>query len=153
MKIYHGTPEIGRALSQDEIIQFLKTSKKNLQLGTIDEKNEPNVHPVWFLFENDKLYIATETKSKKLKSIRRNNLVYFSVDEDSSDFRGVRGKGIAKILEDREFNVRTTEKIVIKYAGSLDGKLAKEVMAEIKDGSELLIEISPKFYSTWSFEL
>ena len=153
MKIFHGIPGVGRVLTEDEIIQFLSTCKKNLQLGTIDEKNEPNVHPVWFLFENEKLYIATETKSKKLKNIRKNNLVYFSVDDDSSDFRGVRGKGNARILEDREFNVKITEKIVMKYAGNLEGNLAKEVMSEIKDGSELLIEISPKFYSAWSFEL
>lgn len=153
MKIYHGTPEVGRVLSEKEITEFLSTSKKNLQLGTIDEKNEPNVHPVWFLFENYKLYIATETKSKKLNNIRRNNQVYFSVDDDSLDFRGVRGKGTAKILEGREFNVKITEKIVMKYAKSLDGELAKEIMVEIKDGSELLVEISPKFYSAWSFIL
>ena len=153
MKIFHGIPGVGRVLTEKEIVDFLKTSKKNLQLGTIDEKKEPNVHPVWYLYENEKLYIATEAKSKKLRNIQKNNTVYFSIDDDSDDFRGVRGKGVARIIYDIQFNVEITEKIVLKYAKSLDGNLAKEIMNEIKDGSEVLIEITPKFYSAWTFEL
>jgi len=153
MKIFHGTPEIGRVLTEDEIIKFLTTSKKNLQLGTIDIKNEPNVHPVWFLYENEKIYVATETKSKKIKNIQKNNTVYFSIDEDEFDFRGVRGKGSVKILDNIESNVKITEKIVMKYAQNLEGNLAREVMDEIKHGDEVVLEITPKFYSVWSFEI
>ena len=153
MKLFHGIPGVGRKLTEQETVEFLANSKKNLQLGTIDEKNEPNVHPVWFLYENEKIYVATETKSKKVKNIQKNNSVYFSVDDDASDYRGVRGKGTARILDETEFNVKITEKIVTKYAGSLDGNLAKEVMSEIKSGDEVLIEITPKFFSVWSFDL
>ena len=153
MKIFHGIPGVGRALTEQEVIDFLTTSKKNLNLGTIDEKDEPNVHPVWFLYENKKIYVATETKSKKVKNVQKNNLVYFSIDDDASDYRGVRGKGTVNIIEDIEFNVKITEKIVMKYAGSLEGNLAREVMDEIKNGLEVVLEITPKFYSTWSFDL
>ena len=52
MKIFNGTPGFGKTLSEEEIIEFLSNSKQNLQLGTIDEKGEPNVHPVWFFYEN-----------------------------------------------------------------------------------------------------
>ncbi len=153
MKIFHATPEVGRILTEQEIIEFLTNSKKNLNLGTIDEKNEPNVHPVWFLYENEKIYISTETKSKKLKNIQKNNTIYFSIDETKPEFKGVRGKGTAKILSSPETKTEITEKIIMKYTGSLDGKLAREIIDEVKTGAGAVIEIIPKFYSVWSFDL
>lgn len=153
MKIFNGTPGFGRVLSNDEIIEFLSKSKKNLQLATIDDKNEPNIHPVWFYYENGKIYCATEKKSKKFQNILKNNLIYFSIDEDNSEFRGVRGKGSVRILKDIKSNLVISEKIVKKYAGNLDSNLAKEVLDEIKNGVEIVLEIKPKFYSTWSFTL
>lgn len=153
MKIYNGTPGFGRPLSEDEIIEFLSKSKKNLQLASLDEKNEPTIHPVWFFYENECIYVATEKKSKKVQNILRNNLVYFSIDEDVGEFRGVRGKGTIKILDDVKFNKSITEKIILKHVGSLDGTLAKKIMDEIKNGVEIVLEIRPKFFSTWHFTL
>lgn len=153
MKIFHGIPGVGRVLTEEEILEFLTNSKQNLQLGTIDEKNEPNVHPVWFLYENEKIYISTETKSKKLKNIQKNNTIYFSIDEIKPKFKGVRGKGSVKILDNIETKVKMTEKIIMKYTGSLEGNLAKEVMEEVKNGAGAVFEITPKFYSVWLFEL
>ena len=153
MKIFNGTPGYGRLLTDDEITDFLSKTKKNLQLGTIDDKNEPNIHPVWFLYEKGLIYCATEKKSKKIKNIQNNNIVYFSIDDDNIEYKGVRGKGIARIIDDVDFNVQITEKIIIKYAGDLKSKLAKEVMDEIKNGIEVILEITPKFYSVWSFTL
>ena len=48
MKITHASPGIGSALSELQVNEFLTNSKLNLLLGTIDGKNEPNVHPVWY---------------------------------------------------------------------------------------------------------
>ena len=153
MRIFNGTPGYGISLNEDEIVEFLSKTKSNLQLATLDKKDEPNIHPVWFIYEKGLLYVSTEKNSKKIKNILRKNTVYFSIDEDNSEFKGVRGKGTAKILEDIDFNVIITEKIVKKYAGSLDGKLAKEVMDEMKNGIEVVLEITPKFYSSWIFTL
>lgn len=153
MKIFNGAPGYGRLLTNEEISEFLSKSKKNLQLATIDDKNEPNVHPVWFLYENGVIYCATEKKSKKIQNILKKNIVYFSVDDDNSEFKGVRGKGTVRILEDPDSNVSIAEKIIIKYAGDLKSKLAKEVIEEIKTGIEVVLEITPKFYSVWSFQL
>lgn len=153
MKIYAGTPGFGRPLSMEEIDEFLSTSKENLQLASLDGKNEPVIHPVWFWYENKQIYFATEKKSKKFQNIIRNNLIYFSIDEASEQFRGVRGKGTVKIIDDLQFNESIAEKIILKYVGNLEGNLAKEIIEEIKSGVEMVLEISPKFYSTWNFAL
>ena len=149
MKIFNGTPGFGRELSNDEIVEFLTTSKKNLQLGTIDEKNEPNIHPVWFLYQNGAIYCATEKKSKKYQNILKNNLVYFSVDEDNSEFKGVRGKGSVLIRDDINQNLPIAKKIMIKYTGSTDNEIAKFLLDGVRNGFSVILELTPKYYSTW----
>ena len=46
MKIVHGSPGFGSKFTEEQAIDFLSNSKLNLLLGTIDDKGEPNVHPV-----------------------------------------------------------------------------------------------------------
>ena len=153
MKIYNATPGFGRTLSKQEIFEFLSNSKKNLQLASLDKKTEPNIHPVWFLFKNNLIYLATERKSKKIQNIIQNDLIYFSIDEDNIKYRGVRGKGKAKVIDDIEFNKKIVKEILLKYTGSLEGKLAEEIMEEVENGIEIVLEITPKFFSTWEFTL
>ena len=39
----------------------------------------------------------------------------------------------------------------MKYLGTLDHPLAKMITENSKKGDNILIEISPKFFSTWDF--
>ena len=152
MKIINGATGIGAALTESEINDFLFSGKMNLFFGTIDEKNHPNIHPVWYIYENKKFYIATEKNSKKIKNIKQNKSVYFAIASEEIPFKGVRGKGVAKIIGDTEFNGKIVKKIISKYLGDFENHLAKEIVEEIKNGTEIVIEISPKYLSTTNFE-
>ena len=151
MKIVNAMPGLGKSLSEQQVRDFLARSKLNLQLGTIDEKGEPNIHPIWYIFENDRIYVATSKKSKKAKNSLRQKLVYFSIDDESFPYKGVKGKGTVKSLEDINYNVKIAEKIITKYMGNLENDLAKWIINEIMQGNEAILEINPKFYSAWSF--
>ena len=69
MKVVNAIPGFGPDLSEQQVKNFLETSKLNLQIATIDSKGDPNIHPVWYLFENEKLYVATPKKSKKAEPL------------------------------------------------------------------------------------
>jgi nitroimidazol reductase NimA-like FMN-containing flavoprotein (pyridoxamine 5'-phosphate oxidase superfamily) len=150
MKILNASePGLGSSLSEEEVRDFLSNSKLFARLGTIDEKEDPNVHPVWYYFDNDRIYFETGKNSKKVRNIRKRNNIYFCIDETSPPYKGVRGKGIAIISEDISRNVAIAEKIMIKYTGSLDNNMAKFLMDTIKRGEAVIIEIIPLFYATW----
>lgn len=149
MKIVHASPGFGSALTEPQVKEFLSNSKLNLLLGTIDKKNEPNVHPVWYLYHNDKLYVETTKNSKKVKNIKQNNTVYFCVDDETVPYKGVRGKGTVRVSEDIGFNVPLAEKIMIKYTGNLDNEIAKLLMGGVRNGISAILEITPRYYSTW----
>jgi len=65
--------------------------------------------------------------------------------------KGVKGKGAVTIVEDPTTIVAEREKISMKYLGTLDHQIAKMVTESSKKGENVLIEISPKFYSTWDY--
>jgi len=140
------------AMNEQEVINFLQ-SKLNLQLATIDENGDPNIQPVWFDYEKDseKLHIMTSKMSNKVRNIRIKSNVYFSIDDENFPYKGVKGKAIARIIEDHQKVVSMAEKINIKYLGTLEHPLAKILMEFAQNGTEILLEISPKFFSTWDF--
>ena len=140
------------AMNEQEVINFLQ-SKLNLQLATIDENGDPNIQPVWFDYEKDseKLRVMTSKMSNKVRNIRIKSNVYFSIDDENFPYKGVKGKAIARIIEDHQKVVSIAEKINIKYLGTLEHPLAKMLMEFAQNGTEILLEISPKFFSTWDF--
>jgi PPOX class probable F420-dependent enzyme len=151
MKIIHATSEIP-ILTREEVEKFLE-SKLNLQLATIDEQGNPNIQPVWFYYDKDgeKLWINTSKTAKKTQNIRKRSTVYFSIDDENTPVRGVKGRGIETIIEDSKQVGPLADKISLKYLGTLDHPIAKMITEDTKKGEVVLVEISPKFFSTWDY--
>ena len=151
MKIISATSEIPN-MTKEEAEKFLE-SKLNLQLATIDEQGDPNIQPVWFYYDKDeeKLWINTSKFAKKTQNILKRSTIYFSIDDENPPVRGVKGKGIATIIDDLKIVVPLGEKISLKYLGTLDHPIAKMISEDSKKGGVVLVEISPKFFSTWDY--
>jgi nitroimidazol reductase NimA-like FMN-containing flavoprotein (pyridoxamine 5'-phosphate oxidase superfamily) len=155
MKVISATSEIP-GMTREEAERFLE-SKLNLQIATIDEKGEPNIQPVWFYYDRvqRKLLITTSKLAKKTQNLRRNPTIYFSIDHENYDEnappRGVKGKGTATIVEDPSTIVPQADRISIKYLGTPDHPVAKMISDGAKKGEVVLVEINPKFLSTWDY--
>lgn len=157
MKVVNATYEIP-GMTREEAERFLE-SKLNLQIATIDEKGEPNIQPVWFYYDKDrgKLLITTSKLAKKTQNLRRKPIIYFSIDDENYDEnlppKGVKGKGTATIVEEDPKNriVPQADKISMKYLGTLDHPVAKMITDGAMKGQVVLVEISPKFFSTWDY--
>ena len=152
MKILDASePEFGGPMTEDEVKDFLTNSKKNVHISTLNERHEPNIHPTWYYFDNtnNKLYIESGKDSMKTPNIRRNRVLYYCIDDDNIPYKGVRGKAIARISEDINFNLTITKKILVKYLGSLEHPISQIIITGISKGDAIILEVSPKFYSTW----
>ena len=153
MKVIQAIPSMSKPVTETEVNNFLE-SKLNIQIATIDEEGYPIIQPVWFVYdkESNKIYAGTSKMTKKIHNIKRNpDKIYFCVDEENYPYKGVKGRGIARISEDIQKNLPIIEKINMKYLGTLDHPLAKTLMENTRNGSEVIIEITPKFFSAWDF--
>ena len=149
MKIVHASPGYGFKLTKEQTVEFLTNKKLNLLLGTVDKNSDPFIHPVWFLYENEKLYVETSKTSKKVQNIQHKNIVYFCIDDENLPYMGVRGKALVKVSTDVGDNIPIAERIMIKYTGDLENKVAKILIDGVKAGQSAILEISPVYYSTW----
>ena len=153
IKIINASPEFGKPLTEQEINKFLTHSKLNVHLGTIDDNNYPNVHPTWYYFDSadKKIYVETSKISKKIDNLRKNNNIYFCIDDPNLPYKGVKGRGICTIHDDINYNIPIAEKIMTKYLGSIQHPMAQKLMSFVKNGDSVIIEISPKYFSTWDY--
>ncbi len=151
VKIVHATP-MGSPMEENAVKEFLGT-KMNLQIATIDSGGDPVIQPVWYFYDPnvDKIYINTSRESQKVKNMGRRDTVYFSVDEDISPYRCVKGKAKAHVSDDSNRNLAIVEKMVIKYLGGLDHPFSRQMLDQLKRGDSLVIELTPAFYSAWDF--
>jgi general stress protein 26 len=152
MVIIRSVDGAATGMTQEEVDRFLE-SKLNLQIATIDEMGDPNIQPVWFEYDKviKKLSVMTLKTSKKVRNIRKKPIVYFSIDNENFPYKGVKGKGWVTIFDDPKRVVPIAERINLKYLGTLDHPLAKMLIENARIGSEILLEIDPKFFSTWDF--
>ena len=139
-------------MSKDEVNNFLE-SKLLLQIGTIDDEGDPNIQPVWFDYDKDreKLLIFTHKVARKVENLRSKPNVYFSIDDENFPYKGVKGKGTVTIIEDPKRTVPQLEKISMKYLDTLDHPIPKMMLDSAKKGNHVVLEISPRFFSTWDF--
>lgn len=98
-------------------VQGFMEKERLASFATVASDGEPHVVPVFFTYENGKVYVQTDRKSVKVRNLLRNNKVAVAVyrGEEAVIFRG---KG--RIIEDQEeFTIRTQDHIV-KYHLTLD---------------------------------
>lgn len=135
-------------MTEEEARNFLSETKALLRLATIRPDGYPDVHTLWFTYLNDKIYATTHKNSKKLKNLRQNKKVSFTIDVNTRPYKGVRGRGEAKLIEDENLSMKVITKGILKYIGSMEDPAAKRLLSLAPE--EVVIEITPLYLSTWN---
>lgn len=150
MKTFEG--EKGLGMSENEAREFLTESKSTLLLGTTNADQTPMIHPVWYYFDSakTKIYFYTEPALKKAKNLKQRSQVYFDVDSDKWPYKGVKGRGKARIVTDKEQALLLVEKILEKYVKK-GQPLAKSALEKVRNGGYVVIEITPAYFTTWDY--
>jgi nitroimidazol reductase NimA-like FMN-containing flavoprotein (pyridoxamine 5'-phosphate oxidase superfamily) len=58
VKVHKAMPN-APGMVQSEVDTFLTSTKGPLRLGTVDAKGDPMIHPLWFYYLNERLYILS----------------------------------------------------------------------------------------------
>ncbi|MDA4125325.1 MAG: pyridoxamine 5'-phosphate oxidase family protein [Thaumarchaeota archaeon] len=150
MKTFEGEKGIG--ISEREARKFLTQSKSTLLLGTTNADGTPMIHPVWYYFDTakTKLYFYTEPALKKATNVRRRSRIYFDVDSDKWPYKGVKGKGTARIITAKREALSHGEKILAKYVKK-GQPFVKSVLEQVKKGGYVVFEITPVYFTSWDY--
>ena len=128
--------------------KFLK-SQKILRLATIDRSGSPHIVPVWYMYKNNKIYIGTNTKTRKAKNVKKNPKVAFCVDIgiNSPDITGIMSTGRAKLILQEPKVKSIAKKILLRYFTNLQNKSAQQLLND----TDCIIEITPKKITEWKY--
>jgi nitroimidazol reductase NimA-like FMN-containing flavoprotein (pyridoxamine 5'-phosphate oxidase superfamily) len=150
MKNFEGEKGIG--MSEREARNFLTQSKSTLMLGTTNADGTPMIHPVWYYFDSSKtkLYFYTEPALKKATNVKMSSQIYFDVDSDKWPYKGVKGKGSARIIPAKGEALSYGGKILSKYVRK-GQPMIKSVLEKIKRGGYVVFEITPAYFTSWDY--
>ena len=153
LNIRNASPGFGAPFNEQEIKDFLTTKVLMLHLGTVDENGHANIYPVGYYYDpsSNKFYVLTGKESKKVHNLKKNEMIYFCVDDPSPPCKGVRGKGNVVIRADVDFNVSIMEKTIPRDSGKLEDPTSQALLEELKKGEAVVLEISPTYFSTWDY--
>lgn len=104
-----------KAFSQQEL-EYLKEQWLG-RLATVSKKSMPQLTPVGFAADEERLYLTIQHTSQKAKNIKENPRVSFVVDDWPSweKTRGVRVNGTAELISDGKLHEAGRQLIYEKY--------------------------------------
>ena len=128
--------------------EFLK-SQKIMRLATIDHSGNPHIVPVWYMYDNDKFYVGTNTKTRKAKNIKKNSKVSFCIDIGikSPNIIGMMGIGRARLILKTDRVGLLAEKILLRYFKNMRNQSAQQLLHQ----TDCIIEITPKKITNWKY--
>ncbi len=109
-------------------------------MGFIKSNDVLAVISLWYVCNDHKIYCATQKMAKIVSHLQRNPLCGFEIAADKPPYKGMRGEGIAKILN--ETGVYVLDLLIEKYLGEKESALSKLLRNNSK--TEVAIEIIPQ---------
>jgi nitroimidazol reductase NimA-like FMN-containing flavoprotein (pyridoxamine 5'-phosphate oxidase superfamily) len=133
--------------SPEAITAFLQQMRIPIRLASVTSTGWPLVVSLWYLYENGRLYCATQKTAKIVAHLRREPRCAFEVAADLPPYRGVRGQGKAAIIPER--GEEMLSRLLERYLKDTSSSLAQLLLARSAD--EVAIEIEPVALTTWDF--
>ena len=120
-------------------------------LATLNTDQTIHMTPVWYLFENDRLYVQSSSMSRKVKNIKDRPEVSLTVDvRRMGSEKWVCASGAAEIVggeESKQLNAKILPRYLTKAA--LEDPSIGPVMAASDD---ITIVITPTTWRAWTMK-
>ena len=119
-------------------------------LTTINPDGTPLQTPIWYLAEDERIYIRTNSRSAKVRNIRHDARVSLCVQEERPPYMGVTVRGTAAIEGDR---TGLSARMARHYLGVIAGFfyiLLRDVR-EIEGDPDVIIVITPQDKYGWGY--
>jgi len=127
-------------LDNQKIEKFISDMKIPIRIAFMESADSPAVISLWYVCNNDKIYCATQKTAKIVSYLQKNPVCGFEIVADKPPYKGMRGKGTARILN--ETGKYVLDLLIGKYLGEKESTLSKFLRNNSK--TEVAIEITPQ---------
>ena len=131
----------------DELRSFL-AERRYAVLATHDADGDIRLTPIWFLFEDDRFYFASSSKTGKVKNLERTGSASVVVDgRKPGEERWVSAAGAVEIQRDgqaQSVNARIRRRYLAPQA--LDGPIEAALAAS----DDVTLVLAPRVWRSWA---
>lgn len=105
------------SMTDEEVLAFLSSGAKTLQVATIGADGVPHLAPMWFVMVNGKIVFRSFAKSQKIVNLRRDPRLTVLVEtgEAYADLQGVMIKGEAALVDDPDYVLEIYGGLAARY--------------------------------------
>jgi PPOX class probable F420-dependent enzyme len=122
-----------------------------LHLGTVGPDGGPHVVPLWFVWDDDAIYVSCRRGSVVERNVRRRPEVAVEMDRGRawSELAGVLVRGRAEVLPDEHPVLkRVMSSWFEKYRGELTGAEFGSMAGDVRE--PLILRVSPEHLAGWA---
>ncbi|MFB6131641.1 MAG: pyridoxamine 5'-phosphate oxidase family protein [Salinigranum sp.] len=140
-------------LSDDELDAFLNDTEQEpwgravCELGTLTPDGKPYVNPVWYEWEDGKVYILGKPKAQYITNIKQNGDVFVVIDKQSPPYARVNIRGTAEVISEEWTDrwEKMTKDATVAYLGE-EGLQYYEERLEYPIS---VVEVTPESINSW----
>jgi nitroimidazol reductase NimA-like FMN-containing flavoprotein (pyridoxamine 5'-phosphate oxidase superfamily) len=85
-------------LTAEEVVAFLTEPGHLVRLATVDATGAPRVVPIWFVFEEDRIWMTPRERSAWWADVQGDQRVALVIDEEAAPYRKVIARGAVEIV-------------------------------------------------------
>lgn len=128
-------------MTPDRLAEFLAPARHAI-LATNRADGPPQLTPVWYLYEEGRIYVSAGVNTVKVRNLRRDPHITICVDGNRSDPRYVVLQGMVTIVEPHEgIQEEMRRRIIYRYHENEDD--ARRYHESLRDSPSVLLILEP----------
>lgn len=134
--------------STDQIQVFLRDVRVPIRIACNGASGHPVLASLWFVPLDGRLWCATQRNASVASLLTRDPRCAFEVSVETPPYRGVRGKGLATLHDERGEEILRV--LIDRYLGDSTSRLASLLLARVDQ--ETAIAIEPNTLVSWDYQ-
>lgn len=108
----------------------------------------PIVQSLWFDFEDDALWCATQSDALVAQRTRRDSVVGWEISPDQPPYRGARGRGVVEVVDDVARAQDVLRRLITRYG---QGGTELEEWLMRRASTEVALRIANLEVTSWDY--
>ena len=132
-------------------IQAFLDAPRHAIAAVLRPDGAPQLSPIWFLYENARLYFSTLVNSAKYRQLRRDPRISLCIDAGHPDARAVIVSGTAELITDESPERADLEWRILRRYHESDEDAHRWQSSIEAEGPDALVVVSPENIIGWDY--
>lgn len=132
-------------------IQAFLAEPRHAIATVLRDDGAPQISPIWFLYENERLYFSTLVSSAKYRQLRRDPRIALCIDAGHPDARAVSISGTAELFTELTPEHADLEWRILRRYHETDEEARQWVSSIEAEGPNALVVVSPDRIIGWDY--